>query len=151
VSESDGTFRFVGVMAGRYRLAGGGERGLSHETLNVEISDQESVRKVRLALRAQPEVELQFMNWQGAPVSNALIFEVSGNEILSMREAPKNEGRIPHPPSFLLAESPGGYAPIAAPHGREMRSSGTPSVSASVRDVISGVSDASRPAGSGEA
>jgi Carboxypeptidase regulatory-like domain len=83
-SGTDGTFRFGGVKPGLYRLAGGGERGISHEAIKVEVTEQMSNRQVRLELRRQPELEIELVTAQGTAASGAT---VAGNAVASLREA----------------------------------------------------------------
>jgi hypothetical protein len=130
-SGADGAFRFVGVMPGRYRLAGGGERGLSHETVNVEVSDQDSARQVRLALRAQPELEIQLTNWRGAAMSNALVVEIAGNAILSMRET-DDGGKLRLPRQSTLPRSIIVFAPDGTFHAQALPAEQMPRLAVTV-------------------
>lgn len=92
-SGADGTFRFGGVKPGLYRLAGGGERGISHEGIKVEVTEQMSNRQVRLELRRQPELEIELVTAQGTIASGATVIELAGNAVASLREA-NEAGRV---------------------------------------------------------
>lgn len=92
-SGADGTFRIVGAKPGRYRLSGGGERGLSYEAIQFEVTEQMSNRQVRLELRRQPELELELVTAHGTPASGAAVIELAGNSVVSVREADE-AGRV---------------------------------------------------------
>lgn len=85
-SGDDGRFKFIGVKPGKYKLAGGGERGLSHETTHLEVAEAASSREVRLALRVQQELELEILSSRGLPAPRATIIELSGKKVASVRE-----------------------------------------------------------------
>ena len=92
-SGADGAFRFAGVKPGVYRLAGGGERGLSHEVVQFEVTEQMANRLVRLELRRRPELELELITAHGTPASGATVIELAGNAVASLREADEG-GRV---------------------------------------------------------
>lgn len=92
-SGADGTFRLVGAKPGRYRLSGGGERGLSYESIQFEVTEQMSNRQIRLELRRQPELELELVTAHGAPASGAAVMELAGNSVATYREADE-AGRV---------------------------------------------------------
>jgi hypothetical protein len=86
-SEADGTFRFVGVKPGTYKVAAGGVNGLSHDIVSVQVHEDVLVRKVRLALRKQKEIELEIVTWNGVPASGAAVVELSAATVSSLRQS----------------------------------------------------------------
>jgi len=155
-SAADGTFRFVGVKPGAYQLSAGGANGLSHETVPVQVlHDETGVRRFRLALRRQQELELEILTSDGRPARGAAVFELSGPAVLSLRDAGEaGVVRLPVsssvPRSVIVIATDGGlYAQPLSP-GRQgskvritippMNSSISISVGTQVEHPIPGVS-----------
>jgi hypothetical protein len=118
---ADGTTRFVGVDPGRYRLSGGGERGLSREAFQFEVTEQMSTRQVRLELRRQPQRELELVTAQGTPAIGVTVIELAGNTVAMVREADEaGRVRLPRaagsPRSIVVLTPDGGLhaQPLAA-------------------------------------
>ncbi|HEX8412052.1 MAG TPA: carboxypeptidase-like regulatory domain-containing protein [Thermoanaerobaculia bacterium] len=87
-SAADGSFKFVGVKPGAYRLSAGGANGLSQETISVQVmQDEIGLKRLRLALRPTQELELEIVSSDGQPARGAAVFELSGPTVLSLREA----------------------------------------------------------------
>lgn len=87
-SAADGSFKFVGVKPGAYKLSAGGANGLSQETIAVQVmQDEIGVKRLRLALRQTRELELEIVSSDGRPARGAAVFELSGPTVLSLREA----------------------------------------------------------------
>lgn len=92
-SGADGTARFVGVDPGQYRLSGGGDRGLSREAVQFEVTEPMSTRQVRLELRRRPEMEVELLTAHGTPAVGARVIELAGNTVAYVREADE-AGRV---------------------------------------------------------
>lgn len=90
---ADGSIRFVGVAPGRYRVTGGGEGGVSRESVQFEVTEPMSNREVRLELRRQPERELQLVTAQGMPASGVTVIELAENAVASVRQTDE-AGRV---------------------------------------------------------
>lgn len=124
---ADGTFKFIGVKPGSYRISAGGANGLSHATVPVRIAEEVSVERVRLALRRQQELELEITAADGRPVRGAAVFELSGPAVLSLRET-DDAGMVRVPasstaPRSVIVIAPDGvlYAEPLAPERRALK------------------------------
>ena len=112
-SAPDGTFKFVGVKPGAYRISAGGANGLSQETVSIQVHEDVSVRRVRLALRRQQEFDLEIVSWNGNPAADAAVVELSGPTVMSLRQADQ-AGMVRLP---LQASGPRSVVIVAADAG----------------------------------
>lgn len=125
-SREDGTFRFIGVKPGRYKLAAGGERGFSHESIAITVPEEVMTREVRLPLRSQAQLEVEVVTSRGTPAVRALLFELAANTVASIREADEG-GKVylplgsAVPRSIVVLTSDGGLYARSLPQKSENR------------------------------
>jgi hypothetical protein len=84
ISESDGSFRFVGVRAGTYALLAGAT-GMSSASRRVTVSEGIASQEIVIALRREAEYELEVLTWNGMPADDAIVVEVAGSRVTGIR------------------------------------------------------------------
>jgi len=83
-SESDGSFRFLGVKPGTYTILAGAA-GTSSASRSVTVSEGMGPGEIVITLRREAEYELEVLTWTGIPADDAIVLEVAGSRMTGLR------------------------------------------------------------------